>query len=368
MTVYVKSCMAYIQILLEFGFLLSATKEIVLAGDDKHLMSNIYGSVIYAKLVLSFAALLIVCGMMIFMDILRGFEVYVMISFAAVVINALLPDFLFRGLNRMHEITSRFVVCKAVSTGLTLLLIKSDSNLLLIPVFDLASSILAAILSFMRIRRLGIHIHIGKLKTALKRLGSSAVYFVSSAATTTFGALNTIVVGSLFGSEQVAFWGLCMQIVNAAQSMYTPIMNGIYPYMVKIRDFRLIRNIMLIFMPLILLACCGCWVWAEEIVTLVGGEKYIEAAGLLRSFIPLLIVSFPAQLFGWPSLGAINHEKEVTRGTLIAAAVQTMGIILLMAFDCFTLVVLAAVRSISELSMLIIRGSYSIKYREEFKG
>lgn len=40
---YVKSAMVYMQIFMDFGFLLSATKDIVLAGGNKEAVSEILG-------------------------------------------------------------------------------------------------------------------------------------------------------------------------------------------------------------------------------------------------------------------------------------------------------------------------------------
>lgn len=46
-----------------------------------------------------------------------------------------------------------------------------------------------------------------------------------------------------------------MQMVNAIQTMYIPITEGIYPQMVRSRGFKLIKKVMLIFMPLVFIGC-----------------------------------------------------------------------------------------------------------------
>ena len=50
---YVKSAMVYMQIFMDFGFLLSATKDIVLAGGNKEAVSEILGETLQAKILLA---------------------------------------------------------------------------------------------------------------------------------------------------------------------------------------------------------------------------------------------------------------------------------------------------------------------------
>lgn len=51
---YVKTVMTYMQLIIDFGFLFSATKDIVEAGKDKKKIGSITGNVLIAKFILSF--------------------------------------------------------------------------------------------------------------------------------------------------------------------------------------------------------------------------------------------------------------------------------------------------------------------------
>ena len=53
---YVKSAMIYMQILLDFGFLLSATKDIVKVIDNSQSVSEILGETLQAKFLLAILA------------------------------------------------------------------------------------------------------------------------------------------------------------------------------------------------------------------------------------------------------------------------------------------------------------------------
>ena len=60
----------------------------------------------------------------------------------------------------MHVIAIRFIVMKILSSILTFILIKNDSNLLLIPILDIISSTIAVALVWYEYHKLNIKIKV----------------------------------------------------------------------------------------------------------------------------------------------------------------------------------------------------------------
>ena len=363
---YVKAVMQYVQIALIFGFTLSATKDIVNAGGDSNTIGEITGAVLEAKGILSGIAAVVLFVMVLFIPLLRENPLYTFLAFINIVITEMLADFLFQGVDRMEVITVRFVISKLISTFLTFVFIKNDADILLIPVFDILGSAVALVLVLIEIKKMRIKIVKAPIRNALTKLKESTVYFISNMASTAFGALNTLLVGIFANKADVSYWSLCMQLVAAVQSMYTPITNGIYPSMVRTKSIRLIKRILLIIMPIVTVGCVTCIVFSEFFVTFVGGQQYAPAAGVFRAMVPVLFFSFPGVLLGWPALGSIGKQKETTMTTVITAVVQVLGLVALIVIGKFTLINIAILRCATDLLMLILRGSYCYRFRHEF--
>ena len=138
--VYVKSVTTYLQLLVDFGFVLSATKEIVRVRHDKAAQEKIMGDVLLARLWLAGAALVILVVLTAVLPILRARPLLSLLSFLPVFLTLFLFDFLFRGMERMEAIALRFVVMRGIATALTFVLIRSDADVLLIPLLDTASN------------------------------------------------------------------------------------------------------------------------------------------------------------------------------------------------------------------------------------
>lgn len=316
---YVKSVMQYMQIFVDFGFMLSGTRAIVSAAQDKNAVGSIAGDILTARLILSCVALICLVPLVLCVPLLRDYAVYTVLSFVSVALSVFLFDYLFRGLEQMHVITTRYILMRGMATLLTYLIVRGDEDLIWIPVLDILGTLLAVGWIKLHIRKLGIKIRVGSWKSARLQLRDSAAYFLSNMATTVFGALNTVLIGILLSASDIAYWSLGLQLISGAQLFYQPINDGIYPEMIRTRDLRLIWKTLGMVMPLVLLGCVFCYVAAEPLMVLVGGEDYTGATGVFRALIPVLLLSFPAMLCGWPMLGSIGKQRTVMITTIIAA-------------------------------------------------
>ena len=365
---YIKSYMSYIQLVLDFGFLLSATKEIAIAKKhDESRIAYIIGDTFAEKIILVVISAFITLVASFCVPILKSNMSFLWLYFIAIGITIFLPDFFYRGIDRMEFVTVPYTVAKLISVCLTFCLIKDDSDILLIPVFEIISSITAVCISLLFLKRLKVKVHFTSFNKWFKDLKDSSIYFISNFATTIFGAFTTIVVGIVLVEESVAYWSVCMQVVSAAKSLYTPISNSIYPHMVTDKDISLvskIRNIMTV--PLIIgsvvVICFG-----EPIMVVVGGENYEYAGYILKLLLPVIVASFYSMLYGWPVLGAIGKEKETTKTTVLAALVQIIGIVAFCLTNSFNLVSLAICCGVSEVLLFIMRFRLFLKNKEAFK-
>lgn len=365
--VYVKAMMSYMLVWIAFGFMLSATKRVVQARKDIFLISSIVSNTIFARFLLGLAGGVIVLVCSYTIPLLRQNLLFTWLSYIPVFLTCFITDFLFRGLEKMHEITLRFVTMKGISTALTFVFVHSDKNLLLIPILDIFSSIVALILIYIRFAKYNVHLVPPSLCTAWRYIKESCTYFLSSAATTAFGALNTLLIGVYLPESDVAIWAVALQLIMLIQMCYGPITDGIYPEMIRNQKLALIKKIAFLFMPIVFVGCMFCYVAAPFIIRIASGNKYMAAVPIFRLLLPVLFFSFPAILCGWPALGAIGKVKQTTCTTIAAACIQVSGLAILIVGGQFTLPLVALLRGCSESLFFTMRFYLIHKYRAEFK-
>lgn len=354
---FVKSIMSYFQIAIDFGFLLSATKDIVEIIKNGESSNKTIGDVFYAQSIICFLCCVALGILLLLSDILKGVELFAILSLLVCCSTIFLFEYVFKAYENMEKIAVRFIVMKLISLILTIIFVKSDKDILLIPIFDLCATLIAVVMVFFQLKKMGIKpdINFKRFKKALAALKSSFVYFISNFATTAFTALSTVLIGLLLTKKDVAYWAVAMQLVTAIQALYSPIITSAHPAMLKSKNLNTIHKIMLIYMPLILVGCALILLVGDIVIPFVLGEKYRAAVKVLKYLVPLLIISFPAMLYGWPCLDAINKTKETTISTIIAAVVQVLGLVFLLIIKQFSILAIALVRNITELTLCAIR-------------
>ena len=105
---YTKSVMSYMQILVDFGFLLSGTKDVVQACQNNQSLGKVTFEILLARIVLSIAAFCALLVMIFFIPILNTNKLFSILSFIPVFLSVFLFDYLFRGIERMHGYAGDF--------------------------------------------------------------------------------------------------------------------------------------------------------------------------------------------------------------------------------------------------------------------
>lgn len=358
--VYIKSYMSYVQMILDYGFLLSATKNIAIAynNKDNRKVEYILGNTIIEKMILCFLSAIVTIALSYFIPIFKKELLFLWLYFLAISLSIFIADFLFRGIEKMEYITMPYIFAKIVFTILTFLLIKGDKDLLLIPILEIINNVIIVIISIFILKKLNIHFKFENLNKWILDLKNSGIYFLSNFATTIFGSLTILIVGVVLDTKEVAFWSICMQFVGVAKSLYSPICNSIYPYMVIEKDIKIIKRIQLLILLPMIIGSIVVLLWGEEIICFIGGVNYKEAGSIFKFLLPTVVVSFYSMLYGWPVLGALGRVKETTYSTIIAAIIQLIGVIVIYKFNVFNLKMLAMTCNISEILLLVVRWIY----------
>lgn len=358
---YVVSFMTFAQVFVDFGFNLSGTKRIAKAhtvGEE----NRVVGAVTEARLMLCLVAGAVVMAIAAFLPLTCGNLPYVFLAFAAVCGKGLVPDFLFQGHEDMGPITTRFLVSKSISTVLTFVLVHSMDDIMWVPVLDILSNGIALAWSFAAAkRRFGTAIARVPLREALAELRTSGLYCFSNMAASVFSGFTTLLIGAVVtDAAQVAYWSLAMTAVSAVQSLYSPIVNSLYPHMVNTGDYRFARKLSLLALPAVLAGTAAFCLLSGFVMLVLGGERYLGGSWVLVWVSPLLVFSFFGMLFGWPVLGAVGKVAEVTRST-VASALFCIAALLVASFaGVAELHVVCIIRCATEALLFGIRFYYAL--------
>lgn len=328
---FATSVMTYIQLILEFGFLLSATEDIAKNRDNKKEVSKIFSAVTCCKFILIFiclAALIVLCT---FVGRFKEDPLLFYLYFVAYAVFAFVPDYLYRGIENMKAITVRSVLIKMFSTIMIFIFMKEASQYYLVPVFTGIGNFVAVIFVLFHVHKLGYGFVKVSVKDVFDTLKRSAYYFISRVASAVYTATNTMILGFVFGSGSalVGYYSTAEKGISVAKQAISPITDSLYPHMVKHRNFALVKKLLIIGMPVLFVGCGVVMIIANPLCAFVFGEEYYQAGDYLRLLAPVVFFAYPGMMFGFPMLTPMGLAKHANRSVICGAVLQLSMIALI---------------------------------------
>ena len=252
------SIMAYLQLTLDMGFILSATSSVSEHENDIAYLSKLFSIITVYK---AFAGLLLISLLTVIcysVEALKGVGHLVTLYGIAYLLNAFLPDYIYRGKQKMKNITLRTILVKLIFTVLVFVLVKNREDYIKLPLLLMIGNAIALLISYIDLR---INFGIGfrgfsfyELKYEVKK---AFPFYVSRIASTCYQALNTIMIGFIYpGQAEVGYYGSADKMAMLVKTASSPIADSIYPYMLKEKNYRLIKRLIILYAVLAAIVTC----------------------------------------------------------------------------------------------------------------
>ncbi len=359
----------YFKLFYDFGFILSATEDVSKNRDDKKELSTILSTVNVLKVIfvaISIIPLLIIINTV---PVLQDDKMLFVWFFIYVAIDCFEPDFLYRGIERMRAITIRNVIVKAFFTIMIFIFLKDASQYYLIPIFNIAGASVALVLVYCDvIKRLNVHNRKVRMKEVKKTFDRSKMFFLSRIASTLYGATNTFILGLVYPSgPTLGYYTSSEKILSAGRQGMTPISDSLYPHMVKTKDYGLVKKVLKLLMPFIVIVCVLLFVFAEKICVIAFGDEYIGSAVVLRYMTPIILMTLPIYLLGFPTMTPLGISKKANLSVIYASIYHIAGIGLLFLFGILNLDSICILSITTEAFVLLLRVFYIMKIKRKMK-
>ena len=364
--VLANAVMQYFQLFIDFGFLLSGTAICSKERDNKKELERITSSIVCSKLLLSLVGLIVVTILVFTMGMFKGKELFMICSYIPLMLTSFVPDYLFRGIEKMSIITFRTIVAKLVYTVLIFALVRTSSSYFFIPLALLVSNLIIVIWSWSYINKV-LNMKLVKVRfiEIFKQLKSSSTFFLSRIATTVYSASNIFALGLYgFPDAAIGIYGASNTLINYGKSMFSPIADSLYPYMVKNKNHKLVKKIIFVLIPIIIIGCGVLYILSNFVITLMCGKEYLNSVPYFRRMIPMLIITLPSYLYGFPMLGSIGKNDKANQSVIIGAMFHFVGLLFLFISKRLSFYNIIYLTTITETLILVIRIYCFNKYKD----
>lgn len=297
---FVQAFVGYFILIVDFGFNVSATKEIADSSKDKDKISSVFWNTILAKFLLLILSLLFFIFIVFSFDRFREEYILFLIGFIGVFSSLLFPLWLFQGIEKIGVITVANVIPKILMLLLTFYFVteKADYHIaLLIHMLALLASALLSLIVIIKNRL--VHFVKPTFYGAKKQLLDGAHVFVMSLSTNLYTTTNVVVLGLLTNNSIVGMYSAADKLVKALISILSSVTQVIFPRMniyfleSKQKSINFIRKVMYFMSGIGILLGIILYLGSEQIIELMYGvDKFNQAIYVLKysSLLPLLSV------------------------------------------------------------------------------
>ncbi len=317
-----QAIISYFNIVTDYGFYITATKEISQNRDDQKAIGALYNEVLTTKLALLAVSFLLLVGLVTLFSTPETRPLLYLLSFTLVVGQAALPVWLFHGLEDMKYITLVNFGTKVFSVLLIFLFIRQAEDYIYINFFlGLGTMLAAAICLFFIKRKYGLVYQPTSLKKVRQHLKEGKDIFVSNFAVNLYSNSNILILGLFAPVEIVGFYSIAEKIINAVRQVLGVYYQAIYPSMCNLvtkTKKEILQVTLRLHLPFsfgILGICAGIFYFSEELTLYFSGTHTPAIVHLIRllSFVPFFVaLNIPSN-----QLLLIYGFKESYRTTLL---------------------------------------------------
>ncbi len=312
----------YFTILTDYGFNLTATREVAVERDKPGRVSDIFSAVMVAKGLLVVLGWLILWGVVLATPKLRPDAPLYLWSYLGVVGNWLFPLFLYQGLERMDQVVKRDIAAKLLALLVIFGLVRGDEQYLLAAVAQPVAGLLCGLVVLGQVRGLGVSWAWPGWEAVREQLRRAWVPFLGLVAVSGAGVSNVVVLGLMATPVEVAVFSGAQRIIIALRTLVSPVSTALYPYASQkagegeAASLEFVRRyVWLLAAPFVL---CGVVLLLGSPILLPWflGEKYRESVPVLQIMAMIPALFSIVQVYSTYYMLACGYDKEWMRITL----------------------------------------------------
>jgi len=319
----------YFQIITDYGFNLTATREISIHRENKEKVIEIFSSVMTIKFILMFISFLLLAIVVFsFKKLSDEWEVY-FLTFGIVVGQFLFPIWFFQGMERMKYITYLNILSKSIFTVAIFIFVQEENDYHLVPILTSIGFIIAGVWSLYLIKKeFDINFKFQKVEIVIFYLKDGWYIFLSQLNISLFSHSNIIILGLFTNNVAVGYYSIAEKVMRALAMMQMPITGAIFPHISslmkknRVQAIFKLKKIINIGTVIYIILLSIIIIFSEQIILLLFSKEALNSVIVLQiiAIVPLTI--FLNNIFGTQIMLNTGKSKQFSKILFIGAIIN----------------------------------------------
>ena len=288
---FVQAFTLYFSIFIEYSFSYTGTKSIAVFANDKRKSSEIFSSIMCAKLLFSISSFIVFLILIFSFDFFKSDRLLYIITFTQLFGIAMNPVWLFQGLQKMKYIAISNLFVLGSILFLMFLFVNRPSDLVLFQFIVAGANFFGGTIGlFIAFRIIGISLLKPKIKNILQEIKNGFHLFNVNLWGSIFVNSLTFLLGLFCGNIILGYYKSAENLMRGITMIFYPIRNALFPYIAAISakapllGVKLIRKYSLYITLVASIPSLITFIFPDIILHLVIGKTFIGSSLIIRLF------------------------------------------------------------------------------------
>lgn len=315
-------------VVVEYGFSLSATRDIARHRGDPVQVAELVCRVHSAKVMLSVVALALALLAARFVPGM-GNMTFALGAWAYATVIGFSPAWFFQGMESLRLMSVMDIAGKAASVALIYMCVGSDGAEHVLFLQSLGPAVAVA-LSMVWMYR-SVDFRAPRVTQALWGLKEGGSMFIFRAAISLYTLANVFVLGLFVGPVQVAYFAGAEKLVRGAASAIGPVSQAIYPRVARLvvedrqASIRLVQRTLLWMGTVTFAGAVFACLVSPQVTRLFFGPGYEPVAGMLRGLVWIVPLIAVGNVLGIQWMLALKMDREFNVAVICAGVVNLIA-------------------------------------------
>ena len=328
--IYSQALVAYMLLLVSFGFELSGAKSASINRDDVMKLSEIFSSVFVIKILIILIIYILINPIFYFLQVSTELR-WIIICYSWMFFSDLLfPKWYFQGIEKMKYITVITLVSRLLFIVSIFLYVKSTEDYLLVPVLGgLSAFVSGAISMYIILIKHKLKFYIPGMRVIKQYVIDSAQVFTSTIAANIYKGSNRLIIGQAFGMSEVAYYDLADKIILLAKMPQNIFSQSVFPMVSAERRRPFVLKMAGVLLLMNLVISLILFIFSTQISSITGGPDMLNASAVIRILGIGLIATALSTAFGVQGLLGFGHNNLFTKSLIYGVLCYVLIVLIL---------------------------------------